>query len=620
MMYRRFRHRGQYGEIHTQMRQVFPHGCYIGFTGTPLTQREKNTARQFGSFIHKYSMRQAVSDKAVVPLLYEGRMVEMQVNHEQVDRWFERVTRDLSEDQRADLKRKMSRAEEVSNVEQRIAEIAYDLSQHFVKTFQGQGFKAQLATSSKAMALKYKHHLDAFGMVTSEVVISAPDSREGHDEVDDPDEDAVQAFWRRTIQRYGSEDRYNTAVIEDFSREDGVELLIVVDKLLVGFDEPRNTVLYIDKPLKDHAILQAIARVNRLCPGKEFGYIIDYRGVLGELNEAIQTYDALADFDDEDVAGTITDVAAEIGRLADLHEALWAVFRGVDSHDNEAMERHLEPEDIRQQFYDALNAYASTLKVALSTVAFAETTPAKRIDQYKRDLRYFHNLRMAVKLRYAEAIDYRDYEQKVRKLLDQHISAHGVTPITDPVDIFDREAFDATVSRLGTNRARAEAILNRLKRTVIEKLEQDPAFYKKFSHLIDNTLQNLREGRLTALEALELAHALRDQVAEGHDQSLPSILRNYKHAPAFYGVLHEVWGEDGFSPDDLADLAIQVEYLIERLKITDWRANVDVQHDMENAIEDCLYAAGDERGIHLESLDLDTVILQLIDIARKRND
>ena len=292
------------------------------------------------------------------------------------------------------------------------------------------------------MALRYKKYLDEVGLLTSEVVISAPDTREGHEDADGDNVPEVQQFWKRMMERFGTEEAYNREIIEDFARADGVELLIVVDKLLVGFDEPRNTVLYIDKPLKDHAILQAIARVNRLFEGKDFGYVIDYRGILGELNEAIQTYDALADFDSEDVAGTIADVAAEIEKLPQRHSDLWAVFQGVNTSDTEAMERFLEPEDQRQVFYDALTAYARTLKVALSSVEFYETTPEARIQTYKHDLKFFHNLRMSVKLRYAEAIDFRDYEQKIRKLLDDHIDAQGVKQLTAEVEIFNAEQFD----------------------------------------------------------------------------------------------------------------------------------------------------------------------------------
>ncbi len=614
-------HRGQYGSTHSKMRQVFTRACYIGFTGTPLTKGEKNTARKFGSFIHKYAMRQAVEDGAVVPLLYEGRMVELEPNQAQLDRWFDRHTADLNDEQKADLKRKMSRVDVVSDSERRIQEIAYNLSEHFTRHFKDHksGFKAQLATSSKAVALRYKKYIDECGLLTSFVVISPPDTREGHEDARKKNQPEVQAYWEEMMERFGTEEAYNREVLADFSRADGVDLLIVVDKLLVGFDEPRNTVLYVDKPLKEHGILQAIARVNRLFEGKEFGYVIDYRGILGELNEAIETYDALADFDTEDIAGTIQDVSAEIEKLPQHHSDLWAVFREVNTEDNEAMERFLAPEDIRQTFYDALTTFARTLKVALSSTAFYETTPEKRIRKYKSDLKFFHNLRMSVKLRYAETINFRDYEQKIRKLLDTHIGAEGVKQLTAEVEIFNPEEFDELVEGLSSPRARAEAILNHLKRTALENMETDPVYYRNFSELIEETLKEIMAGRMDELEALQKAKSLREEEGGGVRYDIPQRLRQLRDAPAYYGIISETLKDGRLTKDALAEIAERVENLIESHKIRDWENNPDVKNTMRNAIEDYLYTIEDGQEIRFSNIELDEIIEQVIEIARKRN-
>lgn len=614
-------HRGQYGLVHSMMRKVFIRGCYIGFTGTPLTKPEKSTAARFGSFIHKYPMRQAVEDKAVVPLLYDGRLVELNPDQAQLDRWFERHTKGLTDEQKADLKHKMSRADVISDADRRILEVAYNLSEHFNRNFKDQytGFKAQLATSSKMVALRYKKHLDEIGLLTSEVVISPPDTREGHEDVDNANIPEVQTFWNNLMKRFGSEEAYNREIIADFAEPDGVDMLIVVDKLLVGFDEPLNTVLYIDKPLKDHAILQAIARVNRVYEGKDFGYVVDYRGILGELNEAIKTYDALADFDSEDIEGTITDVSTEIEQLPQRHSDLWTVFNGMDMDDNEAIERFLEPEDLRQKFYDALTAFASTLKVALSSVSFYETTPEPRINTYKRDLKFFHNLRVSVKIRYAETVDFRDYEQKIRKLLDDHIDAAGVKKLTDDVEIFNREEFDQVVEQLTSPRARAEAILNHLKRTAIEHMETDPAYYRKFSKMIEDTLQAIKEERMDELEALQIANELRDEETSGYRNDIPEQIRQLRDAPAYYGVVRDTVQEDRLNEETLAEIAIRVEELIEENKIRDWAHNPDVHNKMRNEIEDYLYIVEDKQNISLSDVELDEIIEQVIEVAKKRS-
>ncbi len=390
-------------------------------------------------------------------------MAEIGVDEASIDQWFERVTRMLTEEQKRDLKRKFSRNEEVSSMDQRIQQIAYDITRHYADNWRGTGFKAQLAASTKATALAYKRFLDEFGAVTSEVFISAPDTREGNDEVDEEGLLAVQTFWKRMMERFGTEKNYTREIKSSFGREDGVAILIVVDKLLTGFDEPRNTVLYIDKPLKEHSLLQAIARVNRLFEGKEFGHIIDYRGVLGELNAALNTYNALEGFDSTDVEGMITDVQAAIAKLGEHHAALWAIFDGVpNKRDLEALERHLQPEDRRQQFREALALFARTLKLALASAPFAETTPASVVDKYKEDFRFFHNLRASVWQRYAEVIDYKEYGGKIRGLLNRHIHASEVTPLTNVVNIFDTETFAQEVERVVGNAAKADTIANRI--------------------------------------------------------------------------------------------------------------------------------------------------------------
>ena len=217
------------------------------------------------------------------------------------------------------------------------------------------------------------------------MVISAPDTRAGHERINDQRLPPLQAFWQEMMTQYGSEEAYNREIKASFSRHDGIEILIVVDKLLTGFDEPRNTVLYIDKPLKEHGLLQAIARVNRLFEGKEYGYIVDYRGVLGNLNEAINTYEALANFDQQDVAGTIVDVSTILQSLPQQRANLWAVFRPVaNKKDTEQLERFLEPEDRREAFYDALSAYAKVLQVALSTVQFYDHVNPTQLTTYKK--------------------------------------------------------------------------------------------------------------------------------------------------------------------------------------------------------------------------------------------
>ncbi|MBZ0316058.1 MAG: HsdR family type I site-specific deoxyribonuclease [Anaerolineae bacterium] len=615
-------HRSQYGSSHARMREVFPNACYIGFTGTPLLKKEKRTVDKFGGFIHKYTMRQAVLDKAVVPLLYEGRMVELEVSKDALDQWFERRTANLNEAQKTDLKRKMSRYEEVNRVRSRIEAIAWDIAEHYKKNWRETGFKGQLATASKEQALEYLQALTNEG-IRCDVIMSAPDTREGSEDISGESPQVVQQFWKRMMERYNTEETYLREIIADFGREEGVEILIVVDKLLVGFDEPRNTVLYVDKSLREHGLLQAIARVNRLCAGKDYGYIVDYRGVLGELNEALQTYNALEEFDAEDVEETITDMGEIVAKLPHLHNRLLAVFDPVPNrHDHEALERFLEPEDRRQQFYEALQDYARALKVALSMVEFYQGTSEAQIETYKHDLKFYHALRNAVQLRYAETIEYSEYEAKIRKLLSDHIRADGVTAITPTVNIFDEDEFAKVVEQM-TGVGRADTIAHHLKKVASERMEEDPAFYRKFSQMVEEVIQQYKEGRLTELEYLNLMQDALDQMRAGRASDLPEVLIHRRDAGAYYGLLVEALAEFGDPEsaefqDFVADLAVQCEDMLNTKKVRDWPHNADVLNRMKDALDDLLYTVKTDYNLSLSGGDMDRIIDSLLDTAKKR--
>ncbi|MDO9107922.1 MAG: HsdR family type I site-specific deoxyribonuclease, partial [Coriobacteriia bacterium] len=333
-------HRTNFGSHAARMRQMFPRACYLGFTGTPLMKKEKNNFLRFGGLIDpSYSMKQAVEDGAVVPLLYEGRHVVMEQDQRAIDTWFERYTRDLAEEQAADLKKKYARANMLARADRVIYMRAFDISEHYRANWQGTGFKAQLVAPDKASALRYKQYLDDLGQVMSEVVISGPDMREGWSDPDEEPTDEVIRFWNKMMARYGDEATYNERLIAQFKNAETPEILIVVDKLLTGFDAPRNTVLYLCRSLREHTLLQAIARVNRVFVGKEFGYIVDYEGTLGDLDQALAMYEALDGFEEADLVGTIASVNSEIAKLPQRHGELLDLFKTVrNAYDEEAYE------------------------------------------------------------------------------------------------------------------------------------------------------------------------------------------------------------------------------------------------------------------------------------------
>jgi len=617
-------HRTNYGTTAAQMRRVFRNACYLGFTGTPLLKIEKSTARKFGGFIHSYTMRQAVEDEAVAPLLYEGRMALLEQNQDAMQRWFDRVTANLSDAQKADLKRKMATREAVHKAEQRLRMIAYDISCHYRDNFKETGFKAQLAADSRTSAILYRKFFKEYEMVDAEVIMSPPDTRKDHESIEEEDESVVNAFWKEMMQRFGKEEEYVKQLIASFGRPDGVETLIVVDKLLTGFDEPRNTVLYIDKALKDHSIIQAISRVNRICTGKDFGYVVDYRGVLGELNEAMNTYDALGGFDqaDVDITGAIIDTHAEVKTLPQKHTHLWDVFKEVGNKlDNEAMEQSLAPENKRQAFYETFRAFQQTMAVALATEHFYEDTPPEQIKTYKDDLRRFRSLRDSVQQRFAEVIDYSQYEKQIRKVMDSHIQAPDVEVVTKLVNIFDVDAFDHEVEQRIGPAAKADVIANRLAKTIYERMDEDPVFFKKFAELVQKAIDDYRNERISDAEYLSKVKEYLATVRQGHDTEMPYELADYREAPAYYGVVGEVlenYGTDRAKREKIArDMAIAIQKIIDPLKGRDWTVRDDLQKDMANAIDDFLFEARERYDVSLNTPDMDAIIERCLAIAKK---
>jgi type I restriction enzyme, R subunit len=633
--------RTQLGSYSARMRQMFPNACYIGFTGTPLLTREKSDVAKFGGVIHTYAIDQAVADGAIVPLLYEGRMVELEQNQAAIDIWFERHTQGLTDQQKADLKKKYARAEMLNKAEQVIYMRAFDISEHYRQNWQGTGFKAQLVAPNKAAALRYKAFLDELGEGGhSEVIISPPDEREGFDEIDaEESTDAVVAFWQRMMKRYGSEEDYNKQIVNAFKFGDEPEILIVVDKLLTGFDAPRNTVLYLTRRLKDHTLLQAIARVNRLYEDagdtggggrtKEFGYVIDYVGVLGELDEALTTYSALEGFEEADLKGALASIHEQTRVLPQRHAELWDLFKTVKNRqDEEAFEQLLADEKLRADFYERLSAYAKTLGIALSSERFITDTPEQKLRAYKNDLKRFVNLKAAVKLRYAESVDYRDFEPRIQKLLDTHISASEVVQLNAPVNIFDDAAFQKVVEEQGAGGdkslgAKADTIAHATKRAIHERLEQDPAFYEKFSKLIQQAIDDYRARRLTDLEYLQRVTEIRNGVVSRKDDDLPSVLSGNADAAAVYGLLRPFVANHLRDAEQAqttaAEAAMAVWDIFRRNRKVGYWDDLDAQRRTMNEIDDYLYdEVKGARGIALSTDEMDGIIEKTMQLARHR--
>jgi len=595
-------HRTQGGDLHKAMKKALPLACYIGFTGTPLLKREKNSFAKFGGEIHRYTIDDAVKDGAVLPLLYEGRYVGQEVlDPEGLTRKFDLISRELGDEAKRDLQQKWARFERVASSEQRLELIAVDINEHIKKTLKKSGFKAMLATQRKYDAIKYHQIFEEFGEIKSAYVISSNE----HEELEGGHKEYVAKAWQETIRGYGSEEEYLKHVKDEFIYGDEIDLLIVVDKLLTGFDAPRASTLYIDKQLKEHNLLQAIARVNRLYDGKDYGYIIDYRGLLGELDQALTSYASLSGFDPEDITGAVIDVRSEIIKAKTYYTHLDDLFNSVKFKDDlESYVAVLEDVQKRDDFKEWLSQFARAFKLALSSEKIYDILSEDEIKIYKQRVKFYNELRKAVQLRYHEACDFGKYEAQMQKLLDTYVSAKEVNELTKLVNIFETE-FDDEVQRVEGKNAKADTIISAVSAVVKEKMDSNPAFYKSIAQQIQDIIDEYKAKRLSEEEKLTKAKLLKDLITgalKPNEDRYPKEFNAKKILFAIYDNLLDILGDVGLMDVETVakNLSLKFYEIYEKAsKKPEWHKNKDVENEITSQMEDALWEIEDEYGVSI---------------------
>lgn len=576
-------HRSHGGETHERMKQALPKAAYVAFTGTPLLKNEK-TANKFGPIVHAYTMQRAVEDETVAPLLYEERIPELTINEEAVNRWFDKITAGLADAQCTDLKQKFAKKGAIYGASNRIELIAWDIATHFNENIKklGMGLKGQVATERKLDAIRYKKALDETGLVSSVVVISPPDTREGNDEVDEDQLPEVQKWWKQNIIDKGLDaESYERHALQDFGSDGSPDLLIVVDRLLTGFDEPRNTVLYIDKPLKGHNLIQAVARVNRLHDAKRYGVLVDYRGILKELDTAVRAYQDLeaktqGGFDMADLDGLYRQFSTEYKRLPGLSDKLWSFFKDViNRKDTEQYRQVLTPryvtgvdgqeyderQKLREDFYAALTEFGLCLQTALSSRSFFEdhSFSEEQITRYKEDLRFFSELRKTARRDAMETVDYSIYEEQIRKLVDKQVIGKEVR---EPEGVYlvhelgkPEQPEDWTEEK---TRNETDMIKTRLRKTIEQDLADDPYAQKVFADLLKQAIADAEAMFDHPLKQYALFKDFEQTLQARATPGVPDAFGENGHAKAYFGVMKMVL-------NDTADAQVPLAFEIDKV-------------------------------------------------------
>ncbi len=605
-------HRTQSGDANMMMNKILPRACQIAFTGTPLMKKvpdrlvgkemsKSQSIEKFGGLIDEYTISEAEKDGAVLPLIYQGRFVDQKID-EIADKFYERLAGRFSESERKDFAKKCISSSVLEETSQRIEMIALDVNDHFVKNFQNTGLKGQLVAPSKYAAVMFKQALDLLGEIRAEVIISDTLADEGKDDTLSEHKKIVTDYMAKQKHLYGSIESREKQIIRDYKKNpDGCELLIVVDKLLTGFDAPCDTVLYLAKQLKDHNLLQAIARVNRVYDGadgkqsKTAGLIVDYSKNAKNLKSALELF---SHYDPQDIDRALLDTDSQINLLNSIYDRLHATFKDIKDkqNTNDYVEYLKKNEKVREDFYGDVNKFIKQFSVCYSLYDFHSKMNTDKLLEYKKDLKCFVEIKKMTQLSLAEKVDFSKYKDQIMKLLDKYVTAKDVEILSKEISLSDMREFNQYIEddKNGlSDKSKADAILAQTKKVIKERYEQDEAFYGKFSELIDKILQELKQAKKEDLAALLVqAKECQKSVADYEDSDIPEKLRKNKIYHPFYRNIRKFFKSD---ENDYSQIIEDIVQIIKAHKIVDFQNNTSVKREIFFAVEDYLFDEVDEK-------------------------
>ena len=625
-------HRSQYKAMFNYMKDVLPNATFIAFTGTPLISKsKKNTYKTFGDPIHNYTMRRSIEDGITVPLVYEGRKVIQEKSNLTINNYFDSLTADLPAELKDKLSDKFSKFKAISEARSRINLIGFDIADHFTNYCLPKGLKAMTVCSSRATAVEMYEVLKGMPGINPRVVITFGDKREGDD-----DETTLNAL--KEIKNYhnkmvkplfgDNDEKYDEHVCEDFKNPEGeINMLIVKDKLLTGFDAPVAGVLYLDKSIQQHSLLQAIARVNRVYKGKDFGLIVDYWGVFGKLNSAIDMYNdaesGMNEFDKSDIDGAIFGPVDEKNKLASAYENLTSLFVSVkDSKSSDDWQKALADEKVRRDFYNRLKEFANLLNLALSNRDVFVEVGFDLIEKYRSEYLFYKKLKDSVMRRYDDEVDLSKYEQGIKNLIDTFVNATEIVNVVKPVSIGDEKAMKKLLESMDSNESRADAIKTRIESKLKQIRYEDPLLFEEFSHKIKKTIEQYNETR-DADSYYANMEIMADDFRNGiMSQDYPSQISNDSDAKAFYGaVITKIKSYNNMQvtpemEEIIASYSFKIKDVVSKNAKRDWKHNEVVHKAIHRGLDDCLFDLFDEMGITIDKSNIDLLDL-IIDETMK---
>ncbi|MDB4946676.1 MAG: type site-specific deoxyribonuclease, HsdR family [Labilithrix sp.] len=583
-------HRSQYGSLAANMRKALPNAAFFGFTGTPIDKKDRSTLETFGPYIDTYTIEQAVADGATVPIFYEGRLPELRIIGASLDAVFDRVFADRSKEERGAIKKKYAREDAIAGAPKRIEAVCLDLLEHYTTFIQPNGFKAQIVAATREAAVLYKETLDRLNGPESAVLFSGSNDDEAH----------LVKHHTDKVERKRLVDRF-------LKPSQSLSILVVCDMLLTGFDAPIEQVMYLDSPLKEHTLLQAIARVNRVYDEtKTYGLIVDYWGVSEALEEA------LAIFSPSDVAGAMKPKDDELPRLETRHQTAMRFFARVKKKDDlDECVAVLGAEDVRSEFGTAFLRLSQSLDMVF---------PDPKALPFVGDYKWLGKIRQAASARYRDpALDISDCGPKVRQLIEDAIAVEGIQILVKQVNLFTPE-FEEKLEALKSDEAKASEMEHAIKDEIHVRLDENPVFFQSLRERLEQIIEDRKARRIDAAKQMELYATLVTDLAGQAD--VAKKLGLTEAAFAIYGLLQpgaplplaESTGTAYVKADPakVALASVLEEALAPQTAIVDWQRKEEVQKEMRKRIKRQLRAA------HFEEGSLDPTAESIVDLLKRR--
>jgi len=560
-------HRSQYRQMAKNMRDGLPNAAFIGFTGTPIDKEDRSTPRTFGSYIDKYSLEQAVKDNTTVKIIYEGRKPDLQIKGDNLEALFDKVFSDRTQEEKEAIKERYVTKLPILEAKDRIKDIAIDILNHYKDAVYPNGFKAQVVAPSRTAAVTYfnmltKHMKKITGLdLEAKIIYSS----------EDPNEDPrLKKHRTTTAERQKLIDRFLKPIAKD-----KLSFLIVVDMLLTGFDAPIEQVMYLDKPLIEHNLLQAIARVNRTYDSKKScGYVIDYYGVSNHLEEA------LAIFDKDDIGKPMDSISDIYKLMQDYREEVMAIFKGIDPNDIDALVDVIEKEDKRSEFELSYKRFATILEQLLPTHVPTE---------YINNLRWLSYIRAAAKARFEpqNALDISDCGNKVKEIISRHLISKGVKDFIEPITLFGNY-YEEKLAKITSDKGKASSMEHAIRNIITVKIDNNPVYYtsllEKLKKILEETEKNWIERRLRLKEFID-----KDIRTGEHDRATELGLT--KKQFSFFEAIRDQLQykeEDYIGQKDLdiiKEITGKITKLIKDKFVIDWTTNISKTQDIEREIE-----------------------------------